>query len=127
MSEHIINRPSGRDDAEEWTDNYIELPGDPGVSIIMEWATEGGVGPRLHLHPYAETFIIRRGGATFRIGRPEDVRGSEHEGELREVHAHAGQILVVEAKTPHTFRTDEGGYEAVHIHSASSFTTTWLE
>ncbi|SDT14608.1 Cupin domain-containing protein [Brevibacterium sandarakinum] len=102
MNGHLIDRPDGRTGGENWTDNYTELC--------------GGEGPRLHLHPYAETFIIRRGGATFSIGRP-----------LSEVHAHAGQVLVVEADTPHKFVTDEEGYEAVHIHSSPYFETTWLE
>ena len=67
--ETVISRADGREDGEEWTENYEELPGGAGISIILESTTEEGVGPRLHRHPYAETFVIRRGSATFTVGR----------------------------------------------------------
>ncbi|MFF0345227.1 cupin domain-containing protein [Kribbella sp. NPDC004875] len=110
----VINRADGRDDGEEWTENYTELPGGAGVSLILESTTQEGVGPRLHKHPYAETFIIRRGSATFTVDT-EEIVGT------------AGQILVVPADTPHKFRTGPGGYEAVHIHANPTFETVWLE
>jgi mannose-6-phosphate isomerase-like protein (cupin superfamily) len=114
MNAYVLDRADGRDDGEQWSENYEELPGGPGISMIFESTTREGVGPRLHLHPYAETFVIRRGGARFTVG-------SEH------LEAHAGQIVVVPANTPHTFRTLPGGYEAIHIHSNDRFETTWLE
>jgi mannose-6-phosphate isomerase-like protein (cupin superfamily) len=110
----VINRADGRDDGEEWTENYEQLPGGAGISIILESTTKEGVGPRLHKHPYAETFIIRRGTATFTVGTEQVV-------------GRAGQILVVPADTPHKFATGPGGYEAVHIHANPTFETTWLE
>jgi mannose-6-phosphate isomerase-like protein (cupin superfamily) len=112
--ETVISRADGREDGEEWTENYEELPGGAGISIILESTTEEGVGPRLHRHPYAETFVIRRGSATFTVGTEEVV-------------AHAGQVLVVPAETPHRFRTGPEGYEAVHIHANDRFVTEWLE
>jgi mannose-6-phosphate isomerase-like protein (cupin superfamily) len=112
--ETVISRADGREDGEEWTENYEELPGGAGISIILESTTEEGVGPRLHRHPYAETFVIRRGSATFTVGTEEVV-------------AHAGQVLVVPAETPHRFRTGPDGYEAVHIHANDRFVTEWLE
>jgi hypothetical protein len=65
MDGFVIDRSDGRDDGEDWTENYEELPGNASISIILESTTKAGVGPRLHQHPYAETFIIRRGSATF--------------------------------------------------------------
>ncbi len=127
MNPHIIDRPSGRTDGEEWTENYSALPGGPGISLIMESTREAGRGPRLHLHPYAETFVIRQGGATFTVGTAPLASAEDPVGQLREIHARAGQILVVEAWTPHRFVTDEGGYEAVHIHSAQTFEQVMLE
>jgi mannose-6-phosphate isomerase-like protein (cupin superfamily) len=93
---------------------YEQLPGGAGVSLILESTTEPGVGPRLHRHPYAETFVIRRGSATFTIG--DDT-----------VQAHAGQVLVAPARVAHTFRTGPAGYEALHIHANPIFVTEWLE
>jgi mannose-6-phosphate isomerase-like protein (cupin superfamily) len=86
MDGFVIDRADGRADGEDWTQNYEELPGDANISIILESTTKAGVGPRLHQHPYAETFIIRRGWATFTIGSDE-LRG------------HAGQVLVVPSNT----------------------------
>jgi quercetin dioxygenase-like cupin family protein len=114
MDGYVIDRPDGRDDGEDWTENYQELPGGANVSIILESTSQAGVGPRLHQHPYAETFLIRRGSATFTVG-------------VEQIEAHAGQVLVVPANTPHKFSTGAQGYEAVHIHANPRFETEWLE
>ena len=76
--------------------------------------SQAGVGPRLHQHPYAETFLIRRGSATFTVG-------------TEQIEAHAGQVLVVPANTPHKFNTGAQGYEAVRIHANPRFEIEWLE
>lgn len=110
----VVDRSDGRPDGEDWTDNYQDLPGGAGISIILESTTEAGTGPRLHRHPYAETFIIRRGSATFTIGSAT-------------VTGRAGQVLVAPAGTPHRFSTGPEGYEAVHIHGAPRFETEWLQ
>ena len=112
--ETVISRTDGREDGEDWTENYENLPGGAGISIILESTTQEGVGPRLHRHPYAETFIIRRGSAIFTVGTDEVV-------------GHAGQVLVVPAESPHRFRTGPDGYEAVHIHANDRSVTEWLE
>ncbi len=114
MDGYVIPREDGRDDGEDWEQNYTQLPGDANISIILESTTKEGVGPRLHRHPYAETFIIRRGTATFTVG-DEQVVGK------------AGQVLVVPAGVAHKFKTGPEGYEAVHIHAGSQFETEWLE
>jgi mannose-6-phosphate isomerase-like protein (cupin superfamily) len=114
MTAYTIERSDGRGDGEDWTDDYEELPGGAGVSLILESTGRAGVGPRLHQHPYAETFVLRRGSANFTIGSEQVVR-------------HAGQILVVPAFTPHKFSTGPEGYEAVHIHANARFVTEWLE
>lgn len=113
-SEFVISRADGREDGEEWTENYERLPAGAGISLILESTTQPGQGPRLHKHPYPETFIIRRGSATFTLGTAEVV-------------AHAGQIVVAPANTPHKFVTGPDGYEAYHVHEASEFVTEWLE
>lgn len=114
MDGFVIDRADGGDDGEEWTEDYEELPGGAGVSIIVESTSQAGVGPRLHQHPYAETFVIRRGSATFTVG-------------TERFEAHAGQVLVVPARTPHAFSTGDQAYEAIHIHASPRFVTEWLE
>lgn len=97
-------------------DENIEgyLIGSP-VSIIREFASVPGTGPRLHRHPYVETFVIHRGRALFTVG-DEQVIGA------------GGQILVVPALVSHRFEVLDGGtYEATHVHANDRFVTEWLE
>ncbi|GAA4427827.1 cupin domain-containing protein [Georgenia halophila] len=85
------------------------------VSVIFDRAEQDGVGPRLHRHPYAETFIIRSGTARFTVGDEQVV-------------AVGGQILVVPAMVPHKFSTiGDELYDGVHIHENDRFVTEWLE
>lgn len=85
------------------------------ISIIQEYTDRVGSGPRLHQHPYSETFIIRRGAALFTVAG-ETVVGS------------GGQVLVVPAFTPHKFEVlDRGFFESVHVHASERFETEWLE
>jgi mannose-6-phosphate isomerase-like protein (cupin superfamily) len=86
-----------------------------GISVIHERTDVAGWGPRLHRHPYAETFVIIRGRARFTIGDEERDGG-------------AGDVLVVPAGVPHKFAVlGPGEYEAVHIHESDHFITEWLE
>lgn len=114
MTAFVIDRSDGRPDGDQWAENYQELPGSANVSLILESTVRAGVGPRLHQHTYAETFLIRRGSATFTVA--DDT-----------IAAHAGQVLVVPPNTPHRFTTGPDGYEAVHIHASPRFITEWLE
>jgi mannose-6-phosphate isomerase-like protein (cupin superfamily) len=50
-----------------------------------------GEGPDLHLHPYAEAFVVHAGTASFTAGD-------------RELTVPAGNIVVVPADTPHGFK-----------------------
>lgn len=113
-SELILTRADGQLSGDNWNDNFQDLPGGAGISIILESRSQPGTGPRLHQHPYPETFIIRRGSATFMIGTDQLV-------------GHAGQVLVAPAETPHKFTAGSDGYEAVHIHASPRFVTDWLE
>ena len=90
------------------------LIGSP-VSIMREYIARPGAGPRLHRHPYVETFVIRAGRALFTVG-DEQVVGI------------GGQVLVVPALVDHRFEVLDGGtYEATHIHASDRFITEWLE
>jgi mannose-6-phosphate isomerase-like protein (cupin superfamily) len=85
------------------------------ISIIQEYTDKAGAGPRLHQHPYSETFIIRRGSARFTVA-DEVLVGS------------GGQVLVVPAFTPHKFEVIGGEiFESIHIHANDRFETEWLE
>ena len=74
-----------------------------------------GEGPRLHTHPYSETFIVLEGRARFR-------RGDEA------IEAGAGAMIVVPPETPHGFQgLGPGNARMVGIHASPSMETTWLE
>jgi quercetin dioxygenase-like cupin family protein len=96
VHELVVSRADGRDDGEDWTEDFQQLPGGAGVSVILESTSQANVGPRLHKHPYAETFVIRRGSATFTIGSSQLI-------------GRAGQVLVAPAQTPHKFSTGPAG------------------
>jgi len=85
------------------------------ICVIANRIERAGGGPRLHKHPYTETFVIRSGRALFTIG-----------GET--IEASAGQILVAPANTPHKFENlGPGPLETVDIHESGTFITEWLE
>ncbi|GAA4785913.1 cupin domain-containing protein [Microbacterium gilvum] len=85
------------------------------VSFFLERIEREGAGPRLHRHPYSETFVIRSGAARFTVSDEQIV-------------ACGGQILVVPALVAHRFAVvGSETYEAIHIHASDRFITEWLE
>ena len=70
---------------------------------------------RLHKHPYKEIFIIQEGSALFTVG-------------TESLEAHAGQVIMVPAETPHMFKSlGPGQLRQVDIHMNRQFITDWLE
>lgn len=85
------------------------------ICVIANLFEEVGGGVRLHRHPYAETFIIRKGRVTVTLGD-------------RTLDAYEGQIIVVPAGQPHGFRNKgPGPLQMIDIHESGSFDTEWLE
>ena len=65
---------------------------------------EPGDGPSLHVHPYAEVFLVQEGEATFTMGEREEV-------------VRAASVVVVPGGTPHRFVTSGAGPSlVVSIH-----------
>jgi quercetin dioxygenase-like cupin family protein len=76
--------------------------------------TAPGEGPGPHRHPYAETFIIQEGQATFTVGD-------------QTIEARAGDIVVAPAGTPHAFvNSGPDVLRSVNIHPVSEMETIWL-
>lgn len=87
---------------------------DTEVSFIWVDMLPGG-SVRLHKHPYKEVFIIQEGTATFTVGSIL-------------LEAHAGQIIIAPADTPHKFRNSgDGPLRQIDIHVSKQFITDWLE
>ena len=74
-----------------------------------------GAGVPLHRHPYAETFIVQEGAATFRVGEET-------------VEAEPGEVVIVPPETTHGFEsTGEGPLRMVSIHPSDHVIQEWLE
>jgi mannose-6-phosphate isomerase-like protein (cupin superfamily) len=85
------------------------------ICVIANHIDGPGGGPRLHRHPYPETFVIRGGHGLFTVGDET-------------VEARTGQILVVPAGTPHKFENlGPGPLDTLDIHLNGKFITEWLE
>ena len=112
---HIIERDQWEEAPDVWRGELQCGPFGSNLCIIFNYLEAAGGGPRLHKHPYSETFIIRQGRGLFKVGD-------------REIVGEAGQILIVPADTPHKFTNlGPGPLETIDIHEKGSFETVWLE
>jgi mannose-6-phosphate isomerase-like protein (cupin superfamily) len=84
------------------------------ISLILDHS-EPGHGPRLHVHPYDETWVVIDGNVTFQAGEEQ-------------LQAGPGDIVIVPPDTPHKF-TNSGSERShlVCIHANPTFQTEWLE
>lgn len=86
-----------------------------GVSFFLVEREPGGPGVRLQGHPYAETWIVRAGRAAFTV-------------DGQEAEAGPGDVVVVEAGAPHTFRNAGADLlKLVCVHAAERMETEWPE
>jgi len=115
MGGKVIERDQWADHPELWRGEFQGGAHGADVSVVFYATDEIGGGPRLHSHPYVETFIIRAGRALFTLGDEK-------------VEAKAGQILVAPAGMPHKFENiGPGRLETTDVHLAGKFSTDWLE
>jgi mannose-6-phosphate isomerase-like protein (cupin superfamily) len=78
-------------------------------------STPPGGGPGLHVHPYAEAFLVQEGTATFTAGDEEFV-------------VTEGHVVVVPPETPHRYENrGESTLRQVSIHPSGEVHQTWLE
>jgi mannose-6-phosphate isomerase-like protein (cupin superfamily) len=84
------------------------------ISLILDHS-EPGDGPRLHKHPYDETWVVIEGHLTFQAGD-------------QQLDAGPGDILIVPPEMPHKFTSNgPGRCHLVCIHANPTFVTEWLE
>lgn len=108
--------------ADEWLSDPERFSGEwqgasrgSNISVIANRIERPGEGAKLHKHPYAETFVVRSGNASFTVGDATIVCG-------------AGQIVVVPAGVPHAFRNQgPGALEMIDIHESGVFQTAWID
>jgi mannose-6-phosphate isomerase-like protein (cupin superfamily) len=84
------------------------------ISLILDHS-EPGHGPRLHRHPYDETWVVVEGNLTFQAGDERQRAGP-------------GDIVIVPPGVPHKFTNDgPGRCNLVCIHSSPVVIGEWLE
>lgn len=111
----IHRRADGAVDDLDWDEQIEGTAIGSEVSLILVHSSRDGAGPRLHQHPYSETFVVRRGRALFTVG-------------AERFEASGGQILVVPAFTPHKFAViGPEPFVSTNIHANPVFETEWLE
>jgi len=107
-------------------EDWVRLPGfwrgrfegkdiGTGVTVLFFESGRKGAGPVLHVHPYDEVFIVRRGRAMFTIGEER-------------IEARAGDILLGPAEVPHRFENlDDAVLETTDIHLSDRWIQRDLE
>jgi mannose-6-phosphate isomerase-like protein (cupin superfamily) len=84
------------------------------ISLILD-NSDPGQGPRLHRHPYDETWVVREGNLTFQCDEEQ-------------LKAGPGDIVIVPPGAAHKFTNDGPGRSAlVCIHASPKMITEWLE
>ena len=84
------------------------------ISLILD-ESDPGHGPRLHRHPYDETWVVQEGNLTFQLGEERFQAGP-------------GDIVIAPPEVPHKF-TNDGPERSklVCIHASPTMITEWLE
>ena len=96
------------------TENFVGREHQSSISLILT-ENQPGEGPRLHRHPYDETWLVEEGRVQLWIG--------DESGE-----AGAGDIAVAPPNTPHKFKNvGQGTAKLVCIHANPYLITEWLE
>lgn len=109
-----VIRQQARGDRESRTIRFEGEAYGADVSFFLV-DNDPGQGPGLHVHPYAETWIVQQGIVEFTVGA-EAFRAS------------AGDIVVVEPQTPHGFKNvGPGRLQLVCIHPSPRVEQTWLD
>ena len=87
-----------------------------GQNTVLAYGTDTvGVGPRLHVHPYDETFIVTEGRARFFVGGTT-------------LDAAAGDVVFGPAGVPHRFENlGPGRLQTIDIHHSPEWIQTDLD
>ncbi|NIJ19734.1 mannose-6-phosphate isomerase-like protein (cupin superfamily) [Sphingomonas naasensis] len=95
---------------------FVEGAALGGAITVLTYGTDDvGAGPRLHVHPYDETFIVVAGKARFFVGDAV-------------LDAGAGQVVLGPAGVPHRFENlGPGRLQTIDIHHSPTWIQTDLD
>ncbi len=111
----VLHRADWANDEHAWNGHFEGRDLGTGVTVLFYVTDTVGEGPRWHVHPYDEVFIVRAGHALFTVG---DQR----------IEAEAGDILLGPANIPHKYHNlGPGRLETTDIHLSESWIQTNLE
>lgn len=100
---------------EPWRGSLDGLALGGPVTVLAYGTDEIGVGPRLHVHPYDETFVVVEGHGRFFVGHTV-------------IEAEAGEIVLGPAGMPHRFENlGPGRLQTIDIHHSQRWIQTDLE
>lgn len=87
-----------------------------GIPLSFYWVEAApGKGPRLHVHPYVELFVVLEGHATFTLGE-------------RAFEVEAGNVVIGPAGVPHKFiNSGKGILRSIDLHCSPEAIQEWLE
>ena len=98
-----------------WRGSVAGLDLNGAVTVLAYGTDETGVGPRLHVHPYDETFVVIEGRARFFVGDTV-------------LDASAGDIVFGPAGLPHKFENlGPGRLQTIDVHHSPEWIQTDLE
>lgn len=111
----LLDRADWASDPRLWKGNVQGTDIGTGVTVLFYATEEIGKGPRWHVHPYDEVFIVRAGRALFTVGEDR-------------IEASVGQILMAPAEVPHKFvNLGPGMLETTDIHVSDRWIQTDLD
>lgn len=100
---------------EPWRGSVEGLALGGAVTVLTYGTDTVGAGPRLHVHPYDETFVVVEGRARFVVGETA-------------IEAGAGEIVFGPAGVPHKFENlGPGRLQTIDIHHSPRWIQTDLE
>lgn len=111
----ILKRSDWASDPNLWRGKFEGKDIGTGVTVLFYATEEVGKGPRWHVHPYDEIFIVRMGRAMFTIGEEK-------------IEAGEGDILLGPAEIPHKYANlGPGLLETTDIHLSDRWIQTNLD
>lgn len=88
----VLHRSDWASDEKSWRGHFEGATIGTRITVLFYETSNIGQGPRWHVHPYDEIFIVRLGRALFTIGD-------------QKIEAEAGDILLGPAEIPHKYHS----------------------